>query len=200
MRKLWILALTVCLLFLTIGLLPVHGEAEIYDTVLRLHVLANSDSEEDQSLKLSVRDAILAVGNGLLDGCESREEAARILQKNLPLLEKAAQEAIAEAGFSYPVRFALGEEAYPTRTYGSICFPEGDYLSLRVIIGEGEGQNWWCVLYPPLCMSAASAGKSDEEAFIAVGLIGDQYRVITETEQPTYRIRFKILEVFETIT
>lgn len=200
MRKLWILALTVCILFLVIGLLPVHGEAEIYDTVLRLHVLANSDSEEDQALKLSVRDAILAVGNGLFDGCESREEAALLLQENLPLFENAAKAAIAEAGFSYPVRLMLGEEEYPTRTYGSICFPEGDYLSLRVIIGEGEGQNWWCVLYPPLCMSAASAGRSNEEAFIAVGLVGDQYRVITETEQPTYRIRFKILEVFETIT
>ncbi len=200
MRKLWILILTVCLLSLTIGLLPVHGEADIYDTVLRLHVLANSDSEEDQALKLSVRDAILAVGNGVFDECNSREEAEHRLQENLPLFEEAAKKAISDAGFSYPVRFVLGEEEYPTRTYGSICFPSGNYLSLRVIIGEGEGQNWWCVLYPPLCMSAASAGKSDEEAFIAVGLVGDQYRVITETEQPTYRIRFKILEVFEEIT
>ena len=200
MRKLWILALTVCLLFVVIGLLPVHGEAEIYDTVLRLHVLANSDSEEDQSLKLSVRDAILEVGNGLFDGCESREEAETLLKENLPLFEQTAKQTIAEAGYTYPVHLVLGEEEYPERTYGSICFPGGNYLSLRVIIGEGEGQNWWCVLYPPLCMSAASTQKKDEDAFVAVGLMGDQYRVITETDQPTYRIRFKILEVFEELT
>ncbi len=199
MRKVWILTLTVCLLILAIGLLPVHGEADVYDNVLRLHVLANSDSEADQALKLSVRDAILAVGNGLLDGAESREEAATILQKNLPLFEEAACRAIADAGYSYAVRLELGEEEYPTRTYGSVCFPSGEYLSLRVMIGAGEGQNWWCVLYPPLCMSAATAER-EEEAFIAVGLMGDQYRVITETDTPTYRVRFKLLEVFESVT
>ena len=199
MRKFWILTLTVSLLFLAIGLLPVHGEAEIYDTVLRLHVLANSDSEEDQALKLAVRDAILAEGQGLFDGVKSREEAETILQKELPHMRAIAEKTVAEAGYVYSVDLLLGEEEYPTRTYGSICFPSGQYLSLRVIIGEGEGQNWWCVLYPPLCMSAATAER-EEEAFISVGLVGDQYRVITETDQPTYRVRFKILEVFEKIT
>ena len=197
MQKIWILTLTVCLLIVSIGLLPVHGEAEIYDNVLRLHVLANSDSEADQALKLDVRDAILAVGNGLFDGVSSRAEAEAILKENLALFEEAAARTVADAGYSYPVRFALGEEEYPARTYGSLCFPSGSYLSLRVIIGEGEGQNWWCVLYPPLCMSAATVTQTDEDAFIAVGFTGDQYRVITETSQPTYRARFKILEVFE---
>ena len=200
MQKLWILTLTVCLLILAIGLLPVHGEAEIYDNVLRLHVLANSDSEEDQALKLEVRDAILAVGQGLFDGVSSRDEAEAILRENLPLFEEVARQTIAERGDSYPVRLELGEEDYPTRTYGSLCFPQGNYLSLRVIIGEGEGQNWWCVLYPPLCMSAAMGERREEEAFIAVGLTGDQYRVITESHEPTYRARLKILEVFESIS
>lgn len=199
MQKIWILTLTVCLLIVTIGLLPVHGETEIYDNVLRLHVLANSDSEADQDLKLLVRDAMLKVGEGLFDGVFDRDEAEAILKKNLPLFEDAATRVIAEAGYSYPVRFELGQEEYPVRTYGSLCFPSGSYLSLRVIIGEGEGQNWWCVLYPPLCMSAASANQSSEEAFITVGITGDQYRVITETAKPTYRARFKMLEVFEKI-
>ena len=199
MRKLWILTLSICLLALTIGLLPVHGEEAIYDNVLRLHVLANSDSEEDQALKLAVRDAILAVGNGLLDGAESREEAAAILQKNLSLFEETAKQTIRDAGYTYSVRLTLTEEEYPTKSYGAVCFPSGEYLSLRVIIGEGEGQNWWCVLYPPLCMSAATA-ECEEEAFISVGLVGDQYRVITETDSPTYRVRFKLLEVFERVT
>lgn len=200
MRKFWILTLTVCLLILAIGLLPVHGEAELYDNVLRLHVLANSDSEADQTLKLKVRDAILEKGHGLLDGAKSREEAAAILQAELPAFEAVAKKTVAEAGYSYSVRLVLDEEDYPTRTYGAICFPSGEYLSLRVIIGEGEGQNWWCVLYPPLCLSAATAERSEEEAFVAVGLTGDQYRVITETNSPTYRVRFKLLEVFEGIS
>ena len=199
MRKLWILTLTVCLLFLAIGLLPVHGEADIYDNVLRLHVLANSDSEEDQALKLAVRDALLEIGNGLLDGAKSREEAAAIVREHLPLFEEAAARVIAENGYSYPVNLSLTEEEYPTKTYGSLCFPSGEYLSLRVMIGEAEGQNWWCVLYPPLCMSAATE-RREEEAFVAVGLTGDQYRIITESNSPTYRARFKILEVFEQIT
>lgn len=200
MRKIRILTLTVCILILTIGLLPVHGEAEIYDNVLRLHVLANSDSEDDQALKLAVRDAILGVGQGVFDGVSSRDEAEAILKENLAAFEDAAARVIAEAGYSYPVRFELGQEEYPERTYDSLCFPSGSYLSLRVIIGEGAGQNWWCVLYPPLCMSAATAERSDEEAFIAVGLTGDQYRVITETAKPTYRARFKMLEVFERVS
>ena len=200
MRKIRILTLTVCILILTIGLLPVHGEAEIYDNVLRLHVLANSDSEDDQALKLAVRDAILGVGQGVFDGVSSRDEAEAILKENLAAFEAAATRVIAEAGYSYPVRFELGQEEYPERTYDSLCFPSGSYLSLRVIIGEGAGQNWWCVLYPPLCMSAATAERSDEEAFIAVGLTGDQYRVITETAKPTYRARFKMLEVFERVS
>ena len=197
MRKIWILTLTVCLLIMAIGLLPVHGEAEIYDNVLRLHVLANSDSEADQALKLAVRDAILATGHGVFDNVDSRTEAEAILKENLACFEEAASRTIAEAGYSYPVRFELGEEEYPARTYGSLCFPSGNYLSLRVIIGEGEGQNWWCVLYPPLCLSAASAEMREEEAFISVGFTGDQYRVITESKTPTYRARFKMLEVFE---
>ena len=199
MRNIWILTLTVCLLALTIALLPVHGEAEIYDNVLRLHVLANSDSEEDQALKLAVRDAILEAGQGLLDDCTNRAEAEALVREAMPYLEQVARQTVADAGYPYSVHLALDEEEYPTRTYDSVCFPRGTYLSLRVIIGEGEGQNWWCVLYPPMCMSAATT-QTSSDAFVSVGLVGDQYRVITETEAPTYRVRFKLLEVFEKVS
>jgi stage II sporulation protein R len=101
-----------------------------------------------------------------------------------------------EQGYDYPVSVLLGKEEYPTRSYENCCFPGGTYVSLRVCIGEAEGQNWWCVLFPPLCLSAASANddQSNEDAFISVGLTGEQYRVITETDNVKYRIRFKILE------
>ena len=94
----------------------------------------------------------------------------------------------------------LSEEEYPIRTYGAVCFPSGRYLSLQILIGEAEGKNWWCVLFPPLCLSAATETKENEDAFISVGLSTDQYRVITETQEPPYKVRFKILEVIEAAT
>ena len=199
MQKITVVVVTLCVLFLFIGLLPVHGESEIYENVLRLHVLANSDSEEDQALKLKVRDGVLAAAEPLLADCTSREEALNVVRANLDHLEEAARTVIAAEGRQDPVRVELGEEVYPTRTYESCSFPAGAYVSLRVLIGEGEGQNWWCVLFPPMCLSAASANEKSapEDAFISVGLSGDQYRIITETEDPTYTVRFKLLEVLE---
>ncbi len=196
MKKYGILALTLALLFVLMGLLPVHGESEIYSNVLRLHVVANSDHPDDQRLKLQVRDAILERADRLLTDSHSRAEAIEQVKQNLDALTDAAELAIAEAGRTDSVRLELGQEVYPTKVYEACCFPSGTYASLRVIIGEGKGENWWCVLFPPMCLSAAS-GESAEEAFISVGLTSDQYRIITETDRPAYRARFRILEVVE---
>ena len=196
MKNILKLTLTLCVLILLIGILPIHGESEIYSDVVRLHVLANSDSEEDQALKLQVRDAILAVSEPIFANCRTQEEAIAAVDANRDVLENAAKEAIAAAGRSDSVRIELGEEVYPTRNYESFCFPSGSYVSLRVLIGDAEGQNWWCVLYPPMCLGAATQ-TSAEEACIAVGLTGEQYRVITKTDTPTYTVRFRMLEVFE---
>ena len=185
-----------CALFLFIGLMPVHGESEIYDSVLRLHVIANSDSEEDQALKLKVRDAVLESTAPMLSDCATREEAAEAIQSNVDVLRLVALDVIEREGYSYPVSVALGDEEYPTKNYGDFCFPSGQYLSLRIIIGEGDGENWWCVLFPPMCLSASSA-RSSEDAFISVGLNKDQYGIITDTDKPAYNVRFRILEVIE---
>ncbi len=192
-----IIILLVCLMALSF--LPVHGEGEVYDTVVRLHVLANSDTEEDQALKLQVRDAILEVTAPLVEGCTTQAEAMTVLNHHLADLETVAAEVIASEGYDYPVTVLLGEEDYPTRTYESCAFPAGTYVSLRVCIGEAEGQNWWCCLFPPLCLSAATAKneKDNEDAFIQVGLTKDQYGIITETGKTKYKVRFKILEVLE---
>ena len=177
--------------------LPVHGEEEIYDTVVRLHVLANSDTEEDQALKLKVRDAVLEAAAPYLEGCTTQAEAIEALNAHLSDLESAAAETIAAEGYAYPVTVLLGEEDYPTRTYESCAFPAGTYVSLRVCIGDAEGQNWWCCLFPPLCLSAATAKTDNEDAFIQVGLTKDQYGIITETGKTKYKVRFKILEVIQ---
>ena len=192
------LALVILLVVLmALSFLPVHGEQEIYETVVRLHVLANSDSAEDQALKLQVRDAVLEVATPLVQNCRSQAEAVEILNAHLHDLEAAAAAVLAAEGYAYPVTVRLGEEDYPTRTYESCAFPAGRYVSLRVCIGEAEGQNWWCCLFPPLCLSAATARQDNEDAFIQVGLTKDQYGIITETGKTKYKIRFRILEVIE---
>ena len=195
-RLLIAIVATLCLL-LFIGLLPVHGEAEIYDSVIRLHVLANSDSEEDQALKLKVRDALLEVTVPLLGDCDDREKAEELIRENLELLRSVALETVRENGSDDDVTVSLSRERYPRKSYEAFCFPGGEYLSLRVCIGEAEGQNWWCCLFPPLCLSAATAKSDNEDAFIQVGLTKDQYGIITETGKTKYKVRFKILEVIE---
>ena len=190
--------IVVLLLFLmALSFLPVHGEQKIYDSVVRLHVLANSDSEEDQALKLKVRDQVLEAAAPHLEGCATQAEAVEVLTSHLTDLEAAASAVIEAEGYDYPVRVLLGEEDYPTRTYESCAFPAGTYVSLRVLIGEGEGQNWWCCLFPPLCLSAATAKSDNEDAFVQVGLTKDQYGIITETGKTKYKVRFKLLEVLE---
>jgi stage II sporulation protein R len=182
------------LLIALLGILPIHGESELYKSVVRLHVLANSDSDSDQNLKLKVRDAILKESKALFGSADTQDEAKRIIEENLEKIEALAKSVIENEGFDYGVTVVLGKEEYPTRNYESLCFPSGEYLSLRVLIGNGEGQNWWCVLFPPLCLSAATDGR---EAFAEVGLSTEQYNIITESSSPKYKVRFKLLEALE---
>ena len=197
-KRILIVFFTICSVLLFLGTLPVHGEAEVYDSVVRLHVLANSDSEEDQALKLKVRDALLEKTAPLLSSCSSREEACAALEAHMDELKQIAEEVIRAEGYDYPVTILLGEEEYPEKNYDSICFPSGKYTSLRVCIGNAEGQNWWCCLFPPLCLGNSTVSSEDaEDAFISVGLTPNQYKIITQTEKPIYRVRFKILEMLQ---
>lgn len=198
MPKRFYVAIVILLIaMMALSFLPVHGERDIYDTVVRLHVLANSDTEEDQALKLMVRDGVLEAAAPLVEGCTTQAEAVEALTAHLNDLEAAALAVMESEGYDYPVTVLLGEEDYPTRTYESCAFPAGTYVSLRVLIGSGKGQNWWCCLFPPLCLSAATAKSDNEDAFIRVGLTKDQYGIITETGKTKYKVRFKLLEVLE---
>ncbi len=196
-KRLLIALLVLASVLMFIGLLPVHGEEEIYDSVIRLHVLANSDSSEDQALKLEVRDAVLEITSPALADCTDREAARKILTDKTDAITQAAEAVLRAAGRSDAVTVTLTEEEYPQKSYDSFCFPGGTYLSLRVMIGEAAGQNWWCCLFPPLCLGAATVpAEQAEESFLAVGLTPEQYKVITETEKPVYKVRFKLLELF----
>ena len=185
--------LTLCALLL-FCVLPIHGEGEIYNKVLRLHVIANSDGESDQALKLAVRDAVLDHTAPLLGQAESREESARIIEEHRDEIERVARSALEARGCGDPVSLEVCYERYPAKDYESFCFPSGEYLSVKVMIGESAGKNWWCVLFPRLCTDLAT---SKEEQFVAVGFTPEQYRIISESENATYKIRFRLLEYFE---
>ena len=171
--------------------LPVHGEEEIYSQTIRLHVLANSDSEEDQAEKLLVRDAVLAYLEDSLAQSGSYDSALSAVGDHLEGIRKRAEESL---GNKYAVRVELGREKYPVRQYENYTLPAGEYTSLRILIGEGEGKNWWCVLFPRLCTSRATEEEMYEE-FIAAGFSPEQYRLIKNESSPKYKIRFRILEI-----
>lgn len=196
MKQILIFCIFILIGMLLLGVLPTHGEAEIYDSVVRLHVLANSDSEYDQALKLQVRDGVLSAAAELLSDCTTREQALEVMGANLDTIRRAALDVIEREGAEYDVTVKLCEEDYPTKNYENVCFPAGRYMSLQVCIGEAAGKNWWCVLFPGLCLSAAS--KTDaEQAFIQAGLTPEQYKLVTESDGAKYKLRFKFLEILQ---
>lgn len=170
----------------------------VYEGTVRLHVLANSDSEADQALKLTVRDALLAEMDALLDSAEVSDarSAEELLKANLDDFKRIAEEVVAEKGFDYPVTLTLTEEYYETRAYDGFTLPAGEYTSLQVKIGEAAGKNWWCVLFPPLCTSVASA----EEELSETGFTKNQVRLLTDRESTTYKLKFKAVEWFGELT
>jgi len=175
---------------------PAGGEHGIYEKTLRLHILANSNGEEDQALKYELRDYILAGTADLFLGAASEKEAARIIEAALPAIEADAADFIGGLGYDYGVSASLSREAYPRRVYGgegggTLSFPAGSYLSLTLRIGGGEGENWWCVLFPPLCLSGAKA----DDALAAAGYSEGQINVLKREKGTRYAVRFRILEV-----
>ena len=193
-KRFYVTLAAAMVILMALSFLPIHGEAKVYDTVLRLHVLANSDTEEDQALKLKVRDAVLETTAPLLQDVTDRDGAEAVIRAHMDTIRAAAETVVAQNGSDQTVTVMLDMEDYPTRNYESCAFPAGKYLSLKICLGDAEGQNWWCVLFPPLCLSTATVKEDNEDAFIQAGLSKEQYGIITETQDTKYKIRFKILE------
>ena len=181
--------------FLASGASAVQTQEELAEKVVRLHVLANSDSEEDQALKLQVRDAVLSRAEYLLEAASDRKEAEGVLRGQLLEFEAVAQETIREAGYDYPVFVELVDTEFPTNRYAGFTLPAGEYLALRVLVGEASGQNWWCVVYPPLC---AAASMDVPVTALAIGFSEEEIGLITE-ENPRYELKFKTVELWETL-
>lgn len=179
--------------WLLTGGMALNTQAALADKVVRLHVLANSDSDEDQALKLQVRDRVLEWTTDLLKDTRERSEAEALLRGNLLEIEKVAAQEVVRQGYAYPVRVELTQAEFPTKEYEGFTLPAGEYLALRVLIGEGKGHNWWCVLFPPLC-TAASTEVPD--CALAAGLSGEQVDLITEADSG-YVLKFKTVEWWE---
>ena len=188
----WRQALALFLLFLAFTALWAQAQqVSLSEKVLRLHVVANSDTAADQALKLRVRDRVLETARPLLEGVSNAAEAEAVLTRNLPALTEAARREIKARGSSAPVRITLEDAWFPTRTYGTSALPAGTYRALRVVIGSGEGHNWWCVVFPSLCLPAVS-----ETSLQTAGLSEEDIALVTE-ESPRYVFRFKTIEWFE---
>ncbi len=185
-----ILLPTLCLLIsvLLIAVMPTDAEAAIYDDTIRLHILAPSDSAEHQALKFKIRDRMLEKYSDILSCTKNIDEAKSTVLSVAEDIKRDCEEWISEEGYNMSVSVELVEEWYETREYGDIALPAGEYTSLKITLGEGEGQNWWCVMYPPLCLDAA-LGEETSYTDAEKSLIS----------KSGYRVKFKLLEVVSTV-
>lgn len=167
-------------------------QKELADSVIRFHVIANSDSQADQALKLAVRDRVLAQAEEIYPENATLEEAQAALEGHLNVLAAAGREVVEEQGYDYPVSAALEDCWFPTKEYEGFALPAGNYTALRVVIGEGRGQNWWCVAFPPLCLGAAS--ETVDQALEAGHFTPEQGALVTGDGEG-YVLKFKAMEL-----
>ena len=171
-------------------------QKQVAEKVIRFHVLANSDSSSDQELKLQVRDRVGTYVGAWLETVDSQEEGRQVIQSHLADIEDLARTVIQEQGYDYTVSASLENCYFPIKAYGKAIFPPGEYQALRIVIGQGEGKNWWCVLYPNLCFSG-SLYQIDETASteeLQKVLTPEEYKMIMENKE--YEISFRLYEVF----
>ena len=188
MKKMVLFSALLLITTLFVSAVPTEADGAVYDDTVRLHILANSDSDEDQQLKFSLRDELLKEYGTLLSSPDTRAEAEALIRDKLPEIEDFSESFIKKCGYSYGVSASLVEEWYDTREYEDFTLPAGTYTSLKICIGDAEGKNWWCVMYPPLCLDVATErSATDGKAKYTSaekGLISGKYKV-----------KFKVLEL-----
>ena len=189
MRRFFYLLIPVLVIAVIVSALPFYNSCkELYDDVLRLHIIADSDSAADQSLKLSVRDRVIRECAGFYKDCGSKASAMEITAAHLREIERAAESEVRAHGFDHSVSAELDKAYFNTRYYDEFTMPAGWYDALRIRIGSGGGSNWWCVVYPSLCLGAACRDEAEEK------LSDGEYRVVTSDKLD---FRFKLVEYFE---
>lgn len=191
-----LITLVIIFLFVSIKSYANTISDDLSNNFFRLHILANSDSEEDQALKLKVRDNIIEYMNSLSYSNLTKKEAIDLTKSNLQNFKEIAQRTILEEGYNYSINLEVGNFYFPTKEYGNISLPAGYYDALKIEIGEAKGKNWWCSLFPPLCFVDISAGVIDEEAeeYLKENLSEDEFSLITDTSEDI-KFKFKIVEL-----
>ena len=195
--------LIIFILFITYILLSIFSysnavSADISNSVFRLHVIANSDSKEDQNLKYAVRDELIKYMNLISKNVSTKEEAIKLANENKDEFYAIAKKVISDNGFNYDVNIEIGNFSFPTKTYGDISLPAGFYDALKVEIGNASGQNWWCVMFPSLCFVDVSEGIVPEESKedLQLSMQEEDYNLIS-SDEPEYKLKFKLVELFE---
>ena len=175
---------------------------DIAQSVFRLHVIANSDSKEDQDLKYKVRDKVLEYMNEISMDCSSKEEVILLAEEHKEEFKKIAEDVIKENGYDYTVNISIGNFDFPTKTYGDISLPAGEYDALRIEIGEAKGQNWWCVMFPPVCFVDVTSGVVPDESkeVMKENLNDEEYNLISDKESSDIQFKFSLIEFFKGIT
>lgn len=175
---------------------------DIAQSVFRLHVIANSDSKEDQDLKYKVRDKVLEYMNEISMACSSKEEVILLAEEHKEEFKKIAEDVIKENGYDYTVNISIGNFDFPTKTYGDISLPAGEYDALRIEIGEAKGQNWWCVMFPPLCFVDVTSGvvPNESKEVMKENLNDEEYNLISDKESSDIQFKFSLIEFFKGIT
>lgn len=184
----FIIAFFICILLSTVSL--DKKSENIRQEVLRLHVIAASDSEQDQKLKLQLRDELLIKGKEAFEDSKNKQQAEEKIKKALPYLKQTAQSFVNEKGYDYKVDVRLEKSFFPTKSYGSFTLPAGNYNALRVIIDKGEGQNWWCVMFPPLCLPAAEK----DSVKLSDVLTDGEMEIVTDRK---YEVRLWLVEKWQ---
>ena len=171
---------------------------DLQDSVFRLHIIANSDSEEDQNLKYIVRDNLIEYMNFICTNSTSKEETVEIVKSHLSDFAGIAKQTIENNGYSYDANVELGTFEFPTKVYADISFPAGYYDALKVEIGDSQGQNWWCILYPSLCFVDVTSGivPNDSKEELQENLSEEEYQLIADNETPSIQFKFKLIEFF----
>lgn len=192
-KKEWILLIACLFCTVCSAIFPFAQQcSSIRENTLRLHILANSDSPGDQALKRKVRDAVLAQSGELFSGCDTREKMIEAARTKLPDIQQTARQTAVHNGYDLPVQVSVTDMFFETRQYDSVILPAGTYTAVRIELGEAAGKNWWCVLYPPLCVSAAETGFTEAEAQISDSLLKQE-------ELPHYRAKLAVVEWWETL-
>lgn len=194
MRKKEWFVLIACIISISCSCVCSFGEecSFIRENTLRLHILANSDSPADQALKLKIRDAVLSHSGELFSGCDTRQKMVGAAQEQLSDIQRIAEQTAMHNGYDLPVTVSITDMFFETRRYDNVLLPAGTYTAVRIELGEAAGKNWWCVLYPPLCVSAAQTGFTEEEAQISDSLLQQE-------ELPRYRVRLAVVEWWESL-